>query len=258
MRQGNADDEARAHGKINNFKIYLWEGITVKNEAIARVKESTADWEYMKNLPEVVYDFQLRRLLMQDEDTYNLYEYANDSLHRSATVYYHAETDEYKLRLKIGSFEFCYEECISSSLEDFEKLLRTRFDEILHSMTMFNYDKIELMLKKTDLFKWDFASLLPEHIEDFELFVRPSQPLRITNGSYVIIDYECFAMQSNFAVYYNYFRDEYFSDARIAGTPDINYEFDSQTLKDLQEKLSNHLKKRLQAILESAKKELAA
>ena len=230
----------------------------MKDEAIARVKEATADWKFMKNLPNATRDFQLRRLLTQDEDRYNLYAYVNDSLHRSATVYYHAETDEYKLRLQIGSFEFCCEECISSSLDEFEKILQTRFDDILYSMTKFDYDKIERMLKKTELFQWDFTPLLPDKIEEFELFIRPSSPLRITNGSYVIIDYECFSLQSNFAVYYNIFRDEYFSDAHIAGAPDINYEFDSQTLNDLQEKLALHLKNRLQTIRESAKKELAA
>ena len=52
----------------------------LKDEAIARVKEVTADWEFMKNLPDVTRDFQLRRLLTQDEDTYNLYAYVNDSL----------------------------------------------------------------------------------------------------------------------------------------------------------------------------------
>ena len=125
-------------------------------------------------------------------------------------------------------------------------------------MINFNYDKIELMLKITNLFEWDYSSLLPNHIDEFELFIRPSQPLRITNGSYVIIDYECFELQSNFAIYYNIFRDEFFSDARIAGTPDINYEFDSQTLEELQEKLARLLKTRLETIFESAKKELAA
>ncbi len=125
-------------------------------------------------------------------------------------------------------------------------------------MINFDYDKIEFMLKKTNLFKWDYSSLLPDHIEGFELFIFPSQPLRITNGSYVIIDYECFGLQSNFAIYYNIFRDEFFSDARIAGTPDVNYEFDSHTIEELQEKLAHHLKKQLRAIHESAKKKLSA
>ena len=230
----------------------------MKDEAIASVKKATSDWEYMKNLPDRIRDFQLQRLLMQDEDTYNLYSYVNDSSHRSATVYYHAETEEYKLRLQIGSFEFCIEECISSSLENFEQMLRKRFDDILYGMINFDYNKIEFMLKNTDLFKWDYSSLLPNHIGEFELFIFPSQPLHITNGSYVIIDYECFGLQSNFAIYYNIFRDEFFSDARIAGTPDINYEFDSQTLDELQEKLANHLENQLRAIHESARKKLSA
>lgn len=230
----------------------------MKDESIARVKEETVNWEYMKNLPDVINGFRLQRLLTQEEDTYNLYAYVNESLHRSATVYYHAETDEYKLRLRIGSFEFCMEECIASSLEDFEKLLRIRFDNILNGMVNFDGDKIEIMLKQTNILAWDFSSQLPEQIGNFELFIRPAQPLRITNGSYVIIDYECFGMQSNFAVYYNMFRDEFFSDARIAGTPDINYEFDSQTLDGLEEKLKQHLKVRLNVIIERAKKELTA
>jgi hypothetical protein len=230
----------------------------VKDEAIARVKEVISKWEYMNNLPDMIRDFQLQRLLTQDEDTYNLYSYVNKSLHRSVTVYYHAETEEYKLRLQIGSFEFCFEECISSSLENFEQILRKRFDGILYWMINYDYNKIEFMLKKTNLFKWDYSSLLPDHIEGFELFIFPSQPLRITNGSYVIIDYECFGLQSNFAIYYNIFRDEFFSDARIAGTPDVNYEFDSHTIEELQEKLAHHLKKQLRAIHESAKKKLSA
>ena len=230
----------------------------MKDEAIARVKESTSDWEYMRNLPNVIRDFQLQRLLKQDEDIYNLYSYVNNPLHRSVTVYYHAETEEYKLRLQIGSFEFCLEECISSSLENFEQILRKRFDDILYGMIKFDYNKIELMLKKTNLFNWDYSSLLPDHIEEFELFISPSQPLHITNGSYVIIDYECFGLQSNFAIYYNIFRDEFFSDARIAGTPAINYEFDSHTLGELQEKIERHLKKQLRVIHESAKKKLSA
>ena len=230
----------------------------MKDEAIARVKEVTSEWEYMKNLPNMIHDFQLQRLLTQDEDTYDLYSYVNDSLHRSATVYYHAETEEYKLRLQIGSFEFCFEECISSSLENFEQILRKRFDGILYGMINYDYDKIEFMLKKTNLFQWDYSSLLPNGIEEFELFIFPSQPLRITNGSYVIIDYECFGLQSNFAIYYNIFRDEFFSDSRIAGTPDVNYEFDSHTLEELQEKLAHHLKNQLRVIHESAKKKLSA
>ena len=51
---------------------------------------------------------------------------------------------------------------------------------------------------------------------------------------------------------YNIFRDEFFGEARINNVPDINYEFDSVTVKDLQEKISTHLIRRLKLIREEA------
>ena len=228
----------------------------MKDEAIAHAKEETADWKYMKELPETIRDFRLQRLQTNYDDIYDLYTYTNESLHRSVTVYYHAETNEYKLRFRIGSFEFCHEECIAATLEDFEILLRKRFDNVLLDITSFDKTKIDSMLKRTNILEWDFSSVLPDNLDGFELFIRPSNPLRITNGSYIILDYEFFSCQSNFAVYYNIFRDEFFSDARIAGVPDVNYEFDSQTLEDLQNKLSVYLDSRLQTIRDSALKEI--
>ena len=228
----------------------------MKDEAIAHVKEITADWDYMKHLPPDIQNFHLQILKKDYDDIYDLYSYVDDRLHCSTTAYYHAETDEFKLRVQIGSFEFCHKECIASSLENFEKILCTRFDEILRHIIDFNTDKIGTMFKDKHILDWDFSSMLPEQLENFELFIRPSKPLHITNGSYVIVDYENFSYNSNFAIYYNIFRDEFFSDARVAGVPDINYEFDSQTLEELQDKLAVHLNERLKIIRERAEKEL--
>ena len=73
----------------------------MKDEAIAHAKEETADWKYMKELPETIRDFRLQRLQTNYDDIYDLYTYTNESLHRSVTVYYHAETNEYKLRFRV-------------------------------------------------------------------------------------------------------------------------------------------------------------
>ncbi len=226
----------------------------MKDEDIERIKETIVDWKYMKELPESIRGFRLRYLRTRNEDVYNLYTYINEPLHRSATVYYHAETREYKVRFQIGSFEFCDEEFISSSLEEFEQLLQEHFEELLQQLTEFQPGQMDAMLKATHVLEWDYSSMLPDTLNGFELFIRPSQPFRITNGSYVIFDYEHFATRSNFAVYYNIYRDEFFGDLRVDGVPDVNYEFDSHTLEELQEKLSVHLVPRLQAILEAAKR----
>lgn len=230
----------------------------MKDEAIKHVKEITANWNYMKELPDVIHDFHLQRLQTKEEDIYNLYAYIHEPLHRSITVYFHAETKEYKVRFKIGSFEFCYEECISASLEEFEKLLRERFEGIIRDLTEYDPMQIDTMLKETHVLEWDFSAMLPPKLNEFELFISPSKPFRITNGSYIVLDYEHFSSQSNLAVYYNIFRDEFFGDTRIAGVPNVNYEFDSQTLDELKEKLSVHLIPCLQTVFESAKKKFSA
>ena len=228
----------------------------MKDEALQKVVETTAEWAYMQELPETIHNFHLKRLNQIHEDKYDLYSYADDAAHRSVTAYYHAETDEYKLRIHLGSFEFCLTECITPSLEVFEQLLRAQFDEILSNLAEFNPSKDDVLFASKHIADWQFASSLPEKLEDFELFIRPSQPFRITNGSYIILDYEHFPSQSNFAIYYNVFRDEFFSDARVAAVPDTDYEFDSHTLEELQERISSCLAARLKAIRTRAEKEL--
>ena len=229
----------------------------MKAEAIAHVKEIVSDWAYMKNLPQEMQNFHLQILKKDYDDIYDLYRYVDEKSHCSATAYYHAETDEYKLRVQIGSFEFCLKECIAPRIEDFQNILDTQFEDILRRIMDFETEKIGMLFKEKQILEWDFSSLLPEHLENFELFIRPSKPLHITNGSYVILDYENFSYKSNFVVYYNIFRDEFFSDARIAGLPDINYEFDSQTLEELKTKLSLHLNERLKIIREQSETEIA-
>lgn len=224
----------------------------MKEDALKKVEEATADWAYMKELPDTIRNFQLRRLCAAHEDIYDLYAYVDEAAHRSVTAYYHAETEEYKLRVQIGSFEFCVKECIVPNLKDFEQVLRARFDAILQDMRDFNSDREDMMFADKHILDWPFAETLPERLEEFELFIRPSKPFRITNGSYIILDYEHFASKSNFAIYYNVFRNEFFGDERIAAVPDTDYDFDSRTLEELQEKITLHLAPRLKMIRERA------
>ncbi len=228
----------------------------MKDEALQQVAKTITEWDYLKELPETIYNFHLQRIQQMHEDVYDLYSYVNNAAHRSVTAYYHAETNEYKLRIQIGSFEFCLTECITSSIDHFEQLLRERLNEIICDLTEFNPATLDIMFESKHIIDWQFAATLPERLEGFELFIRPSKPFRITNGSYIILDYEHFSSQSNFAIYYNVFRDEFFSDARVAAVPDTDYEFDSHTLEELQERISASLATRLKAIRTRAEKEI--
>lgn len=224
----------------------------MKEEALKKAAEETADWAYIKELPETIHSYQLRHLRTVYDDIYDLYTYVDEAAHRSATVYFHAETEEYKVRVQIGSYEYCLREFIVPKLEDFEQLLRTRFNAILQDIMDFHSNQKDIIFEEKHIWDWPFAATLPERLEEFELFIRPSRPFRFTNGSYIILDYEHFASKSNFAIYYNVFRDEYFGDERIAAVPDTDYDFDSRTLEELQEKIALHLAPRLKTIRERA------
>ena len=60
------------------------------------------------------------------------------------------------------------------------------------------------------------------------------------------------------SIYYNIYRDEFFGEARIWSIPDVNYDFDSTSLGELEEKLRIYMVPRLQEIRQIAMKEAAS
>ena len=228
----------------------------VKDATKERVENETADWAYMADLPEEWFGFRLERMMCIEDDRYELFSYRNQETHRSATAYFHEETKEYKLRVRIGLVEFCKMEYITGKFDTFEQLLRNQFEHMLMGMSRFDETGIGSIVRSKHIMEWEYGKSLPSTLEGFELFIRPAEPLEITNGSYVLIDYSDFSMESNFIIYYNMFRDEFFGEARIHNIPDVNYVFDSKTLDELEEKLKEHLVPRLKEVRRRAGKEV--
>ena len=226
----------------------------MKDGTQERIDKEIADWEYMKNLPKTLQGYYYRDDHEVIDEIYNLFSYVNDEAHCSITVFYHGETKEYKLSQKIGMIDFCCIECISPDLQEFELLLKEHMENILHEMLHFDPDTVSLLVKDTGLTEWDYKDMLPSECEGFSLYIHPDQPVRITNGSYIICDYENFDLNSDLVVYYNMFRDEFYADSRANDAPVINYEFDSYSLTELQSNLEKYLRPTLRAIRESAEK----
>lgn len=224
----------------------------MRDNAKELVDKEIADWEYMKNLPKNLQGYYFKDVHHVDDEIYDLFSYVNDEAHCSLTVFYHGETKEYKVSQKIGMIEFCCIECISPDLHEFELLLKEHMEKLLDEMLHYNPDTVSLLVKQTGLTEWDYKQLLPSECEGFSLYIHPDQPVRITNGSYIICDYENFDLNSDFVVYYNMFRDEFYADSRANDAPVINYEFDSYSLAELQSNIEKHLKPTLRAIRESA------
>jgi len=220
----------------------------VKEETITKIKEETDSWQYMQELPETWQGFTLDREPVIGKDKYDLYRYVNEEWHKSAIIYFHEETHEYKVRLKIGLIEFCRIEFITGSLTVFEELLKAQFEQTLHDMAEFNPDALSSIVRDKKILTWQAGLELPAEIEGFSLFIRPQEPVKINNGSYIVIDYVNFALESSFTVYYNIYRDEFFAEARIWNISDVNYDFDASDLAELEEKLRSRMTPRLQQV----------
>ena len=218
----------------------------MKKEQLEKVQAEVSAWAYLNQLSPIEKNFRLKMLMREEGDTFQIYSYENEDLKRSVMIYYHEETKEYKLMITIGLTQFCAIEYISADLAQLEKILRERFDNLLGDISSFNEDHMSIIIKEKKIMQWDYIDKLPQEICGFRLFINPREPVKVINGSYIIIDYCDFAAQSNFIIYYNVFRDEFFGEAKIHRIPEITDEFDSSELKDLrlklEEKLENTLK----------------
>ena len=224
----------------------------MKDATRERVERDMEGWAYLAELPEELHGFRLERRMEACGDVYELYRYVDPKRHRSIAAYFHEETKEYKVRVGIGLIEFCRMEFITGSIESFDRLLREQFDALARWMSEFHAEKLGSILRATHILEWAYGSRLPESLEGFELFICPAEPVEITNGSYVIIDYSDFGLESSLSIYYNMFRDEFFGEARIRRIPDVSYLFDSKTLEELEARLEEHLSSRLREIRQRA------
>ncbi len=152
------------------------------------------------------------------------------------------------VRVIIGLIEYNDVGYIVTDLAAFEKLLQERMEETLHELAVYESHHMESVLLQTGVTEWPYGLSLPARIGRFELFISPDQPVKMINGSYIVIDYSCFEEESNLLIYYNIYRDEYFGEIRFYRTPEMAFDFDAETLKQLQENLELHLQSTLENI----------
>lgn len=212
-----------------------------------RIKEIEA-WQYLKELPEEIYGFRLCYEQRAQGDAYVIFSYENPARHRKLLVYYHAETKEYKLKTVIGLTEFCNINFIRADLDKMEAILKEGLEDAVKELAFFQREKLDSIVIDKKILEWDYINRLPETIEGFSRFISPSEPVRIINGSYIILDYCDFENESNFIIYYNIFRDEFFGEARIRMIPEMNYVFDAKELDELEEKMELYFSNRLKEI----------
>ncbi len=199
------------------------------------------EWEMLATLPTEVAGFVLQQNLEKRGTQYYIFTYENEKCHRSFSVLYDTATKEFLARTVIGLTEYFDVNYIVADIQLLEKLLKKRLHNTLLNLAEGKQEDLDSILVEKQILQWPYGRELPQEIAGFTLFIKPWEPIKIINGSYVIIDYSDFLNASSLVIYYNIFRDEFFGEIRIRRTPHMSAIFDATTLEKLQELISTHL-----------------
>lgn len=216
----------------------------IKNELAAQV----AELHFAENLPDEIEGFALKKIFAPDEDKFIFFRYADEKIHCALTTYFHEETREFKVRQQIGLTEFCLTNFFTENFKTFQTLLDAQLFDVMKNLRGCRSKKPNNFLREKKIDSWTYGRTLPATLEGFELYIKPAAPVEVTNGSFIIINYADFASNSDFAIYYNIYTDEFSGETRIDGAPHVSYAFDAKNLKDLEVKLKENLASELLAI----------
>ncbi len=201
-----------------------------------------------EDLPAELDGFTLKKIYAVDEDKFIFFSYVDDAVHCALTTYFHEETMEFKVRQKIVLTEFCLTDFFTEDFAHFKELINAELDGVIKNLRGVRDKTPNNFLREKKIDTWKFGNELPATLEGFELFIKPAAPVEVTNGSFIIINYADFKINSDFVLYYNVYSDEFSGERRINGAPQVTYAFDAKTLNELEGKLKNNLTAELQAI----------
>jgi hypothetical protein len=213
-------------------------------KVIAQVEE----WDLLKKLPKKFANFTLQIELEKRATQYLIFSYQNKDEHRSFSVLYDQATKEYFARTVIGLMEYFDVNFIVGDIQCLDRLLVQRLEGVLTNLAFFSRENLDSIILDKKIIEWPYGKELPQNVMGFELFIKPEEPVKVINGSYIILDYSNFNAESNLAIYYNIFRDEFFGETRIKRTPTMAAVFETKTLEELQEVLATQLTSVLEKI----------
>lgn len=206
-----------------------------------KIIEQVTGWEFLKKLPGEIYGFTLINESMVCGSQYRIFTYNNPLTRRSFTIVYDQATKDFLARIVVGLMEYCDINYITGDLAVLENILTDRMEKTLKGLSCFDPASLCVRFKEKKIFEWPYIAMLPKQLSGFELFINPQEPLKVLNGTYVIIDYSNFTTESNLTINYNIYRDEFFGEIRTRRIPVMTYDFDAKTLPELEVRIKEKL-----------------
>ena len=197
-------------------------------------------------LPSELFGFELKKIFAEDADKFIYFTYDDKKNHRAATSYFHDETHEYKVRVKIGLNEFCLTKFFTSDFEKFAELIQLNLPDVIKNLS--ENKMLNPLIEEKNFAAWEYGKNLPKNLEGFELFISPQNPVEFTNGSTIIINYSNFDIDGDLTIYYNLYGENFSGEVRIKNVSHVIYSFDAENLKELEEKLEQNLSAELAKI----------
>ena len=213
----------------------------MKDETQNKIATQVAELHFAENLPAELEGFALKKIFAADGDKFIFFTYADDEIHCAVKAYFHEETAEFKISQRIGLTEFCLTKFFTEEFAHFQELIDAELADVLKNLRGLRNGKINRFLRELKLDDWAYAQSLPATLEGFELFISPAAPVKVTNGSFVVINYADFALKSDFVLYRNIYTDEFSGERRICGATHVTYAFDAKTREELETKLKENL-----------------
>ena len=213
----------------------------MKDETKNKIAAQVAELHFAEDLPAELEGFALKKIFAPVDDKFIFFTYAADEIHCAVTTYFHEETAEFKVRQRIGLTEFCLTKFFTEDFAHFKELIDGELADVLKNLRGVRDGKVNRFLRELKLDAWTYGQSLPATLEGFELFINPAAPVEVTNGSFVVINYADFELNSDFALYRNIYTDEFSGERRINGAPHVIYAFDAKTRDELETKLKANL-----------------
>ena len=216
----------------------------MNDELIGKLTAQAAEF----HLPAELDGFMVKKICAATEDKFIIFTCTNAADHCALTAYFHTETNEFKIRQQIGLTEFCLTKFFTEDFAHFKELIDAELDDALKKLRDVRRGKLNHFLREKKIDAWIYGSELPATLEGFELFIKPTAPVQVTNGSFIVINYADFSADSDFTISYNVYADEFSGESRINGAPHVTYAFDAATLAKLEDKLKAGLVNELREI----------